>query len=135
MEDADVLRRLLKIEAEAAELVKDAAVEADKRIAEAEKQNRQRCDDVYTAEVAMLEEKYSAAIASVKTEYQKQLDGFTQSLNAMKMNSENFSQLLESLLFERCVVEEKKEKSKKTAKTKTIDSIKKFEKNENGQET
>jgi negative regulator of replication initiation len=100
VEDSGVLRRLLKIEAEAAALVKDAAEEASKRTAEAEKQNRQRYDDAYSAEAAALEEKYRADIAAVKGEYQKRLDDFTGRLNAMRVNNEAFSQLLESLLFE-----------------------------------
>jgi hypothetical protein len=130
VEDSDVLRRLLKIEAEAAGLVKDAAVEADKRIAEVEKQNRQRYDDAYIAEAAALEEEYKAAIASVKIEYQKQLDDFTRSLNAMKTDRENFSRLLENLLFERHDEEEKKEKTKKTAQTKIADGREESEMNE-----
>jgi regulator of protease activity HflC (stomatin/prohibitin superfamily) len=99
VEDSGVLRRLLKVEAEAAALVKDAAAEAGKRIAEAEKQNWQRYDDAYSAEAAALEEKYKADIAAVKGEYQKQLDDFTRRLDVMEVNNERFSQLLESLLF------------------------------------
>ncbi|MDR0707511.1 MAG: hypothetical protein LBF60_06525 [Treponema sp.] len=99
MEDSDVLRRLLKVEAEAAALVKDAVAEAGKRIAEAEKQNRQRYDDAYSAEAAALEEKYRSDIAAVKGEYQKRLEDFTGRLNVMQVNTERFSQLLESLLF------------------------------------
>jgi negative regulator of replication initiation len=116
VEDSDVLRRLLKIEAEAAALVKDAAAEASKRIAEAEKQNRRRYDDAYSAEAAALEEKYRADIAAVKSAYQRQLDDFTGSLNVMQVNNERFSQLFESLLFENAGGEEKKEPIKKTAK-------------------
>ncbi|MDR2448054.1 MAG: hypothetical protein LBD58_12335 [Treponema sp.] len=117
MEDSDVLRRLLKVEAEAAALVKDAAAEAGKRIAEAEKQNRQRYEDAYIAEAAALEEKYKSDIAAVKGEYQKQLEDFTGRLNIMQVNNERFSQLLESLLFANDSREEKKEKIKKTERT------------------
>jgi negative regulator of replication initiation len=116
VEDSDVLRRLLKVEAEAAALVKDAAVEADRRVAEAERQNRQRYDDAYSAEAAVLEEKYRAGIAEVKGEYQKRLDDFTRRLDVMQVNNEAFSQLLESLLFANDSREEKKRTSKKTAK-------------------
>jgi regulator of protease activity HflC (stomatin/prohibitin superfamily) len=119
VEDSDVLRHLLKIEAEAAALAKDAAAEADKRVAEAEKQNRQRYDDAYTKEVASLEEKYRAGIAAVKIEYQRQLDDFAQSLDAMEANSGSFSELLERLLFEKFEKIDHDQKNKKNGKTDT----------------
>jgi flavin-dependent dehydrogenase len=100
VEDSDVLRHLLKVESEAAALAGEAAQEAEKRIASAEKQNRLKYDEAYTKEAAALEEKYRADIEGVKKAYQKELDDFAQSLGNMKTDADGFSALLEQLLFQ-----------------------------------
>jgi flavin-dependent dehydrogenase len=99
MEDTDILRHLLTVEAEAASLANDAALEADKRISEAERQNRLRYEERYAKETEEREASYKAAIANIKDMYQKQLDEFGQSLDNMKADADTFSALFESLLF------------------------------------
>jgi hypothetical protein len=100
VENPNVLQHLLKVEAEAASLAKDAAEEANKRLAEAEKQNRLLYDEQYAQKTAVLEAAYKADIAVVKDVYQKQLGDFYQKLDGIKTDFGNFSRLLESLLFE-----------------------------------
>jgi hypothetical protein len=101
VEDSDILRHLLKVEAEAASLAHDAAAEADRREAESEKQSRRRYDEAYTQEAAALEERYKADIAAVKIDYQRQIDEFSAGLDAMPIDAPAFSRLLDSLLFEK----------------------------------
>ena len=100
MEDKDVLQHLLEVEAEAASLVSDAAKEADKRIAEAEKQNRLVFDAEYAKEAEALETQYKADVVGIKEEYQRQLDDFRHGLDAIKTDTDNFSRLFESFLFD-----------------------------------
>jgi regulator of protease activity HflC (stomatin/prohibitin superfamily) len=100
--DQSVLAHLLQIESEAAALVDDAQAEADRRLAEGEKQNRQRYDDGYSREAAELDARFEGEIRAVKEDYQNRLGVYRESLNRMAANTENFSGLVESLLFEIC---------------------------------
>ena len=98
MDDHEVLQHLLNLDAEAAALVNDAQTEADKRVAEGEKQNRSRYDEVYARDVESLEASYSQNIAAVKENYRKQLDVFRKSLETMPVDMNAFSSLAEKLL-------------------------------------
>jgi regulator of protease activity HflC (stomatin/prohibitin superfamily) len=100
--DRDVLRRLLKVESEAAVLVDDAQAEADRRVAEGEKESRARYDEQYSQEAARLDEDYAAAVLAIKEEYQKQLDAYRKSLDAMPVRKNVFFALVERLFFEGC---------------------------------
>ncbi|MDR2101125.1 MAG: hypothetical protein LBP43_00980 [Treponema sp.] len=98
--EQNILQHLLQVESEAAALVDDAQAEADRRLAEGEKQNRQRYDDGYSREVAELDARFEAEIAAVREDYRKQLGAYQESLGRMAVNIKNFSRLVESLLFE-----------------------------------
>jgi hypothetical protein len=100
--DRDVLRRLLKVEAEAAVLVDDAQAEADRRVAEGEKASRARYDERYNQESARLDGEYAAAVLAIKEKYQQQLDAYRESLDAMPVRKDAFCALVERLLFEGC---------------------------------
>jgi hypothetical protein len=102
--DPSILAHLLQIESEAAALVDDAQAEADRRLSEGEKRNRQRYDDGYSREVAELDIRFEGELRAVKEDYQKQLELYREGLNRMAVNKENFSGLVESLLFETCPV-------------------------------
>jgi hypothetical protein len=93
--DRNLLRHLLDLETQAAALVDDAQAEADRRIAEGEKQSRSRYDEAYAAEVAALEAAYTGEIAAVKGEYARQLDTYREGLRAMPANRGAFSVLAE----------------------------------------
>ncbi|MDR3122442.1 MAG: hypothetical protein LBU16_01510 [Treponema sp.] len=99
---SDVLRRLLRVEAEAAVLVDDAQAEADRRVAEGEKESRARYDERYSQEAARLDGEYAAAVMAFKEEYQQQLDAYRESLDAMPVKKDAFFALVERLLFEGC---------------------------------
>lgn len=100
MNEQDMLHHLLEVESEAASLVHDAQAEADKRVAENEKQNRSRFDDHYTQEVALLEKDYQDAIAKVKHEYNEELDAYRAGFQNRTVDNEGFITLARSFLFE-----------------------------------
>ncbi|GHV01903.1 hypothetical protein FACS189485_01150 [Spirochaetia bacterium] len=96
--DRQVLGHLLQIEAEAAALVDDAQAEADRRIAEGERQNRSRYDEQYGKEAAELEQEYEKATAAVKADYQHQIESYRKSLDAITVNRDRFNVLMDDLL-------------------------------------
>jgi vacuolar-type H+-ATPase subunit H len=94
----NVLGHLLKIEAEAASLVDDAQAEADRRIAEAEKQNRARYDQAYTKQAAELETAFEGEVARIRGDYQDRLDQYRKSLDAIPVDQGLFSARMDELL-------------------------------------
>jgi len=98
MDDREVLQHLLNLDSKAASLVNDAQAEADRRVSEAEKQNRAHYDEVYSAEVAELEASYSKNISRVKEDYRTQLDDYLESLRSIPLDRASFSSLAEKLL-------------------------------------
>jgi regulator of protease activity HflC (stomatin/prohibitin superfamily) len=101
-EEQDLLHHLLEVEAQAAALVEDAQSEADRRIVENEKQCRAAYDEAYTREAEELEKRYQQEYEAVKAEYQHRLAAYRESLGAMPVYGDNFSKLVESLLFREC---------------------------------
>jgi F0F1-type ATP synthase membrane subunit b/b' len=100
MDEEGVLRHLLEVEAKASALVDDAQAEADRRVAEKERQNRSRYDERYSREVAELDAVYEQDIAAVKRDYAGQLDAYRESLGAMPVHNDDFSGLAESLFLQ-----------------------------------
>jgi vacuolar-type H+-ATPase subunit H len=100
MEDTDILQHLLEIEGQAATLVDDAQAEADRRIKEAEEQNRIAYDKAYQQLIAELDTDYQKTADAVQAEYNLILDEYRKSLNSMPMRKEEFSALAYSLLVE-----------------------------------
>jgi len=100
MEDRDVLQHLLEIEGQAAVLVDDAQAEADRRVKEAEEQNRLAYDGKYQKIVKELEAVCQKEVETAKTEYNKSLDEYRMSLDLMPRDAGAFSALAFSLLVE-----------------------------------
>jgi len=98
LEDTDILQHLLEIESQASTLVNDAQMEADRRVKEAEEQNRQAYDAGYQKLITELEAEYRKEQDAVKVEYDKALDEYRQSLAGMSMDANGFSALAFSLL-------------------------------------
>ena len=101
MDDQELLQHLLDLENKAAVLVSDAQTEADRRVAEGEKQNHARYDEVYAAEVEALEASFAGDVAVTRDNYRKQLEAYHESLKTMPLNTEAFFSLLEKLLISR----------------------------------
>jgi vacuolar-type H+-ATPase subunit H len=98
MDDQDVLRHLLEIEAQASALVDDAQAEADRRIKECEEQNRARYEESYKKVIEELEIDYKTKTAEVKSAYQKELDGYRASLESIKVDEAAFNSLAANFL-------------------------------------
>ncbi|MDR1252970.1 MAG: hypothetical protein LBK62_12540 [Treponema sp.] len=98
MNDEEILAHLLKIEAEAAALVNDAQAEADRRVAEGEKQNRANYEERYQTETARLEAAYQTEKEKVKVQYQTELAVYREKLNAINADAGCFAASLEGLL-------------------------------------
>jgi regulator of protease activity HflC (stomatin/prohibitin superfamily) len=94
-----VLRHLLDVEAQASSLVEEAQVEADRRVAEGEKENRARYDERYGLLAAKLNGEYEAAALAVQEDYARQLDAYSSGLSAMPVYRAAFSALAETLFF------------------------------------
>ena len=100
MDDSDILQHLLEIEGQAAALVDDAQAEADRRIKEAEEQNRLAFDGAYRELTGKLETEYQKIIESVKQEYNTRLEEYRASLDKIPKRNDRFSALAFSLLVE-----------------------------------
>ena len=98
MDDHVVLEHLLELEKQAAVMVNDAQAEAERKIAEREKQNRTRYDETYAREAQTLETSYEQKIAAVKEDYQKQLEDYRNGLESQSVDTKAFSSLAEKFL-------------------------------------
>jgi len=98
MDNNEVLDHLLKIESEAAALVDGAQAEADKRITEAEKQNRAAFDKRFREENERLENEFLQSKDAARQQYQKELEAYKEKISLVHINNERFSDLLDSLV-------------------------------------
>ena len=110
MDDSDILQHLLEIENQAAVLVDDAQAEADRRIKEAEEQNRVAFDESYQKLTAELDVEYLNSADAAKKKYNKILDDYRANLDSMPRQNESFSALAFSLLMEgKCILNQANE--------------------------
>jgi len=98
MDNNEVLDHLLKIESEAAALVNDAQAEADKRITEAEKQNRAAYDRRFLEENERLEKGFLQSKELARQQYRKELETYNEKISSARVNNDSFSALLDSLV-------------------------------------
>jgi regulator of protease activity HflC (stomatin/prohibitin superfamily) len=99
MDDHEVLQHLLGLEAEAAALVNDAQIEADRRISEAEKQNNFLFEEAYAKEVEAEEANLVQSIEAVNENYRNQLEAYRKTLLAVTPDIDSFSALARQFLF------------------------------------
>jgi len=98
MDNKEVIDHLLKIESEAAALVNDAQAEADKRVTEAEKQNRAAYEKRFREENERLEKGFLEAKEQARQEYKKELETYTEKISSIEINNDRFSALLDSFI-------------------------------------
>ena len=98
IDDKDVLEHILRLEARAAALVDEAKKEADRRIAENEKINREKHEAAYGEKAALLEERYNAEINALRDEYSKTLVKYREELASHSVNTAAFNAMAETLL-------------------------------------
>lgn len=98
MEDSDILRHLLDIEARAAALVDEAQAEADRRIRAGEEENRLFYEEQYQNLAEELDADYRAAMEAARAEYRRSLDEYRAGLDALALDHGAFEALAFSLL-------------------------------------
>ena len=98
MDDSEILQHLLSLENDAAAMVDDAQAEADRKVAEGEKQNRARYDEAYVREVEALEASFAEKIALARDNYRKELETYRDSLKNVPLDREAFFSLAERFL-------------------------------------
>jgi hypothetical protein len=96
--DLDVLAHLLKVEADAAAMVDDAQAEADRRVAESEKQNRALYDGEYGRQARELDGAFEEELGRIRAVYQAQLEAYRKSLDSIPADQGRFSALMDRLL-------------------------------------
>jgi len=100
MDNNEVLDHLLKIESEAAALVKDAQAEADRRIAKAEKQNREIHEERYQEELKKLESEFQKYKEQVRQQYLEEINAYREKISSLNSDTDAFSVLLDRLVAE-----------------------------------
>jgi F0F1-type ATP synthase membrane subunit b/b' len=100
MDNDEVLGHLLKIESEAATLVNDAQTEADRRIAEAEKQNRASYEERYQTELERLENEFQKYKEQIRRQYLEEIDAYRKKISSVDVDAGAFSALMDRLFAE-----------------------------------
>ena len=93
MDNDKALEHLLQIEAKAAALVNDAQAEADRRIAENEKKNRELYEERFRVEAQMRETVLKKEQDRLKKQYQTELEEYRQEISGIGTDVERFSTL------------------------------------------
>jgi F0F1-type ATP synthase membrane subunit b/b' len=100
MENSEVLGHLFEIESEAAAMVSDARAEADRRVAEAEKQNRTGYEERYQNKLKKLEDEGKKYREQVRLQYREEMDAYRKKVSSVNVDVNAFSVLLDKLLAE-----------------------------------
>ena len=95
----DILGHLIQVENEAANVLFDAQVEADKRTSEARLQADADYKTQYDALIARLEKMSATQMAELENEHKDTFDTFKADLLKTKKDLGSFNLLMEKLLF------------------------------------
>ena len=98
--ELDAINHLLEIEKDAAILIDDAKIEADKRINEAKGQYNAKYKEQYDKIVSELDSKYHSSMDDISEKYNKEINAYKTQLEEKKQDETEFSSLLDKLLFE-----------------------------------
>ena len=93
MDNDKALEHLLQIEVKAAALVNDAQAEADRRIAENEKKNRELYEQRFRIEAAARETALRKEKDRLRKQYQQELQEYRQEISGLSTDVERFSAL------------------------------------------
>ncbi len=97
--ETDVLGHLIQIEHDAASILFDAQVEADKRTSEAHVQADHEYKLEYDTLIEKLEKDCEKKLQSLDVEHVQDFEKFKDDLHKTEKDSKNFSALFETLLF------------------------------------
>ena len=100
MDNKEVLDHLLKVESEAAALVDAAQTEADRRLADGEKENQAAYDGRYHKAAERLESDFTQTKERARLECQKELEAYKEKISSISVDTEGFFNLLNRLLEE-----------------------------------
>ncbi len=99
MAEEDIIGHLIGVEHEAASLLLDAQVEADKRGAAARVKADAEFKSAYEKITAELEERFAAETKKTDDEHSAVFSSFKKELEELRQDKTAFSSLLDSLLF------------------------------------
>ena len=90
----------MEVEAQALALVTEAQIEADRRLADAEKRNLARYQEQYSKAFAQLDEEHAKKLLALREAYASELDAYRQGLEGMLLNQAQFRILLDTFFAE-----------------------------------
>jgi len=99
MAETDVIGHLLEIEHQAAELLHDAQIEADRRIANAKNNADLEYKELYNNLISDFENNYTTIITKINQQHEKTMNDFISNLNNFSTDVVSFEKFLDSLLF------------------------------------
>ena len=97
-EEQDTIAHLLKVEEEAAELIRQAQEQCDKEIAEARAQADADYSKKYEAMAAKKEGEYNQNVVQIDQSHKKQLEEYKSQIQGTQKDVESFNALLEKIL-------------------------------------
>ena len=98
-EEADTIQHLLDVEHEASEVMLKAQVEADGKIAQARALAEKQFKEKYAEFAAGIDSTENLAKEKVKSQHDKELAGYKESLGSNSKDTEAFNSLLNKLLY------------------------------------
>lgn len=96
--EIDAINHLLEVEKNASALINDAAMEADRRLAQARAKYNAEYKAGYDKAASELESDFNQNQQTIEKKYNDELDSYKASLVAKPQSFEDFSRLLDKLL-------------------------------------
>ncbi len=97
--ELDTIKHLLDIEKEAATLIDEAKIEADKRILQAKSEYNEKYKSEYDSLTKKMEAECNQAVENINKKYSDELENFKNSLEEKTLNTQEFNKTLESSFF------------------------------------
>jgi vacuolar-type H+-ATPase subunit H len=98
MSDREVIDRLLEVERNAASIVHEAELEAEKRIAEAVERQKKTFQDAYTGKMRELEAEHEAELARMREEKARRMKEFLERLASRVPNPRRLDDCLGEII-------------------------------------
>ena len=99
MTEIDVISHLVEIEHQAAELLLDTQIEADRRTTEAKTKATAEYKERYESIIKELEAQYIADASSIDKKHNSVMEDYKHAIDCTQVDTDKFNQLLDKLLF------------------------------------
>lgn len=99
MAESDVIEHLISVEHEAASLMQDAQIEADKRISAAKVQADELYKKQYEQLILELDAQYQTRSAEITQKKDADFKAYQENIERLQTDEASFNTLLDSLLF------------------------------------